>query len=349
MNSFIRNTWYPAAWSDELTRALLPRTFLEIPVVLYRKLDGTPAAIQDTCPHRFAPLHKGTLQGDEVQCGYHGLRFDANGKCTHNPHMATASANIKVRSFPVVERYGMIWIWPGDAGCADESNVPDFSYMTAPNSRTLSGHYVTQAHYELVTDNLLDLTHTEFLHTNFLESGMLMAKRELTYEGSRLHLTYRCPPGLAPPNYRAEMPDPAALVQHWFDVNWQAPGFAELRTGIQRVGNDDPGQVNTGTHLVTPETARSTHYFYAGTRTTELNNAEVDARIRHWHKEGFSGQDKPMIEAVQQRMDGTDLLAMKPLLFPGDAAAVRARRIIKELLEREANAATPADAMVQSP
>ena len=86
--TYLRNAWYVAAWSDDLAEGkLLARTIMKEPVVLYRKADGSPAALHDRCPHRFAPLSMGKIvHGDAVQCPYHGLEFDASGACTLNPH-----------------------------------------------------------------------------------------------------------------------------------------------------------------------------------------------------------------------------------------------------------------------
>ena len=76
--TYLRNAWYVAAWSDDLAEGkLLARTIMKEPIVLYRRADGSPAALHDRCPHRFAPLSMGKIvHGDAVQCPYHGLEFD---------------------------------------------------------------------------------------------------------------------------------------------------------------------------------------------------------------------------------------------------------------------------------
>ena len=82
---FLRNAWYVAAWSGEVADAPLARTLLGEPVVLFRVEDGAPVALQDRCCHRQLPLSMGKVVGSEIQCGYHGLRFDAEGRCNHVP------------------------------------------------------------------------------------------------------------------------------------------------------------------------------------------------------------------------------------------------------------------------
>lgn len=86
---FLRNTWYLVAWSGELTPdTMLSRTVLERPLLLTRDADGRPVALDDRCPHRFAPLSRGRFDGRTITCGYHGLEFDTSGACVRNPHGA---------------------------------------------------------------------------------------------------------------------------------------------------------------------------------------------------------------------------------------------------------------------
>ena len=74
--TYLRNTWYLAAWDRELPpRELLARTLLDERVVLFRDASGTARALQDRCPHRFAPLSRGRVCDGQIECGYHGLRF----------------------------------------------------------------------------------------------------------------------------------------------------------------------------------------------------------------------------------------------------------------------------------
>jgi len=98
---FLRNCWYVAAMNDEVHRLLLMRrVILGEPVLLYRKSDGTPVALEDRCPHRHAPLSMGRLvRGDFVECAYHGLTFDGAGKCVRIPAQDTIPPSANVRAF----------------------------------------------------------------------------------------------------------------------------------------------------------------------------------------------------------------------------------------------------------
>src|ERR1700679_24144 len=96
--TYLRNNWYQAAWASELSDAPLARTLLDEPIVFFRTGAGI-AALQDRCPHRFAPLSAGRFQGGTVRCGYHGLTFDGSGRCVHNPY-GPITEPMKVRSYP---------------------------------------------------------------------------------------------------------------------------------------------------------------------------------------------------------------------------------------------------------
>ena len=79
--SFPMNAWYAAAYDVELRRELMPRTICNKKLVLYRRADGAPSALEDACWHRLLPLSKGRLIGDNVECGYHGLVYNTGGRC----------------------------------------------------------------------------------------------------------------------------------------------------------------------------------------------------------------------------------------------------------------------------
>ena len=117
---FLRNCWYVAGWSKDYEQKLHAQKLLGDNVVLYRQADGTPVALEDACPHRKLPLSDGALDGDRVVCGYHGLTFDCSGKCVEAP---TQRENIPkravVKSYPVQDRYNLLWIWMGDPDKAD--------------------------------------------------------------------------------------------------------------------------------------------------------------------------------------------------------------------------------------
>lgn len=80
--NYLRNYWYVTATSAEVTRQPMRRWLCNEPVVLFRRQDGTPAALNDRCPHRKPPLSAGVMVGDDIQCNCHGARFSGDGSYT---------------------------------------------------------------------------------------------------------------------------------------------------------------------------------------------------------------------------------------------------------------------------
>ena len=161
---FLRNYWYVAATDAEVGRKPLPRTILGEPIVFFRTEQGAPVAMEDRCAHRHLPLSMGKLVGDELQCHYHGLRFGTDGRCTRIPGQEQIPRGAKVKTYPVAERYHWIWIWMGDPALADPAKITDFHWLDDPNWGAKASYLHVEANWQLVVDNLLDLTHLAFVH-----------------------------------------------------------------------------------------------------------------------------------------------------------------------------------------
>ena len=111
---FLRNCWYVAGWSHDIAAdRLVSRTMLGEPIVLYRKGDGSVTALEDRCCHRLAPLSRGRIEGDDLRCMYHGLKFAPSGKCVEVPDQDFVPSTAVVRSYPVVEQDCWVWLWMG--------------------------------------------------------------------------------------------------------------------------------------------------------------------------------------------------------------------------------------------
>ncbi len=118
---YLRNAWYVAASDSDIGHSLYPTTLLGEPVVLFRKTDGELVALEDACPHRKLPLSLGRLDGNQIECGYHGLTFDGQGTCTRAPTSGRIPSRARVHSYPVHVRYGLVWLWMGEPSLADVS------------------------------------------------------------------------------------------------------------------------------------------------------------------------------------------------------------------------------------
>lgn len=342
---YLRNTWYVAAWSDDLAEGqLLGRTIMHEPIVLYRTANGEAAALQDRCPHRFAPLHMGkVVKGDIVQCPYHGLEFDRSGACVLNPH---GSKNIppraRVRSYPVTEKHKAIWIWMGEQA-PDLDKVPDFGVMdNVPELHaTKRDRIIIRANYELIIDNLLDLSHTSFLHEGILgNADTVESDITVEQEGSDV-IVGRLAHNAKPPGLNAiMMPQAPARVDKFTRIRWMAPSTLRLVTGICLPG----GTPETGTgyhaiHLLTPETDRTTHYFFTAVRFNvmtpdDATNRDIQDKISSMRRFAFEEQDAPVIEAQQEMIDSATS-AVDPLILAIDVGPVRYKKILQDLIDHE--------------
>ena len=171
---FLRNYWYVAASDHEVERRPVGRIILGEPIVFYRLEDGTPVALEDRCAHRHLPLSMGKLVGDTLQCHYHGLRYDKTGTCVRVPGQDLIPRSARVKCYPVVERYHWLWIWMGDPALADPDKITDFHWFDDPNWGA-KGHYLhVNANWQLIVDNLLDLTHLAFVHETTIGNSALV-------------------------------------------------------------------------------------------------------------------------------------------------------------------------------
>jgi phenylpropionate dioxygenase-like ring-hydroxylating dioxygenase large terminal subunit len=337
--SFLRNTWYVAGWAKELQQGtLLGRTLLKEEVLLFRDAEGTARALVDRCPHRFAPLSMGKLVDGVVQCPYHGLRFDASGHCVLNPHGPVPRA-ANVGSFPLIERYSALWIWMGDPAQADASLIPDFSFLDPQHWYVGANSMLVNGHYELETDNILDLSHIEFLHPLFSSEAVRRGKIKCEQDGETVwckrFITEDRLTGFLSQAFN--VPD-GALADRWLDVRWNAPACMALWTGGVVSGQPrERGVVTPSAHLFTPQDERTTYYFYAMSFPHAMGPAGEQAAQASIGvlDEVFTREDKPMIEAQARNMKDREFWSLKPVFLAGDAAAVHARRILAKRIAAE--------------
>ena len=161
----LRNSWYIAAWADEIGGQPLARRICNEPIVLFRDGTGRAAALADRCCHRAAPLHMGTVVEEGIQCGYHGLIIDGSGRCVRIPGQKLVPEDARVRSYPTVEKDQMVWVWMGDPARADPAAIVDYPYHNDPGSwPNKHDVYPIKANHMLMVDNLMDLTHLGYLH-----------------------------------------------------------------------------------------------------------------------------------------------------------------------------------------
>ncbi len=340
--SFLRNAWYVAAWSDELAAPLFSRTIIGEHVLLYRKLDGSAVALSDICPHRFAPLSMGRRVGDVVQCGYHGLEFGADGQCVKNPQGDEKIPRAaKLKTYPLEEKFGLVWVWMGTPHLANPQEIPDFSHLQAPDRKTIKGVSHVSCGYQLMVDNLMDLGHLQFLHRDSAGGqmdGYERVRHDVRQEGLTVHDIRTYAGVKAPAKWAKLLDDPESPGDFWQDIRWDAPSVMRNQIGVAPEGQARNGGFNHfGTHILTPETEHSCFYFYGSSRNYLVDDPAMDEVWRLWQATALGEEDKPICEAVDRYTPAAEKLGLKPVLLGSDASAVRVLRIMQKLISSEAN------------
>jgi phenylpropionate dioxygenase-like ring-hydroxylating dioxygenase large terminal subunit len=166
---FLKNAWYVLGWSHDVAIGGKPlgRVIIGQPIVVWRDSGGLMQAAEDRCPHRHAPLSMGRVEGDRLTCMYHGMRFATDGRCVHMP-LVQSAPDIRIRTYPVVESDDWIWIWPGDPARADPALIPKAHGINNPARPMRSNSIEYRTHYQLLHDNLCDLSHVDYVHENSL-------------------------------------------------------------------------------------------------------------------------------------------------------------------------------------
>lgn len=322
----IRECWYVAAWTAEIDRSLLSRRILGEQVVLYRAEDGSAIALSDRCPHRSLPLSKGRLEGDAVRCGYHGLMFDALGACVDAPPVDKPPRAMRVRSFPVVERGPLAWIWLGDTP-ADATSIPDLWWLDNPGWAYGSGMMTIESNYVGLHENLLDLTHFTFLHPgNIGTPEYASAPYKVTRNGGTVRVE-RFVADCAVPDIYAATGLGNVRISRRAVSEFLTPAVhtasAKLTPLVARPG---PDSYNVRvTHLVTPRDLASTQYFFTIARDFALDDAASTDAMRQGAIKAFL-EDADALQAiaqVQRQQPGCVELSMR-----SDEAGVMMRRML---------------------
>ena len=340
---YLKNAWYCAGWATDLGRTPVAKTFLEEPVLMYRREDGSPVAVSDRCPHRFAPLHKGKLKGDCIECPYHGLQFDHDGTCVLNPHGdGVIPRAARLKTYPITEHQGTLWIWMGDPAQADPSAIVATHFLVQPERcASVTGYLKVDTNYQLFVDNLLDLTHAPYLH-----SETLSGRPEDTVGKDKMTVEFRQGERDVESNYLVRgMPATPQLAPFWGErppgdfralMRWHAPSTLVLEVSLTETGaNKDDGIVLPVMHFLTPETETTTHYFFATGHNWDIHDTEKTRQLVGHAKRAFEDEDEPMVKDCQDLMGTTDLFSLHPVLLQTDVAAVRARRLLAALIDEE--------------
>lgn len=341
--AFPLDQWYVAGFAWELQDAPLARTLLGRPVVLFRTPDGSVAALEDRCCHRELPLSCGTVEARGLRCGYHGLLFDRAGQCLEIPGQQRIPPKACVKSFDLRERDQILWIWMGATPDSVPAQEPP-AYPVHGDARYRFGgdvyHY--DAPYQLIHDNLLDLSHLGYVHLKTIggNAGIHMnAELQVRQDGDSVTVLRWMPDSDPPPTYAAAWPF-AGRIDRWQEVEFH-PSHVRIWTGAMDAGSgrlDDPqreGFHMRGFHGVTPETEHSAHYFWTIATNPHPDMQDTTRLVIDQTAATFE-EDKVVIEAQfrnQQRFGARPVIDIHV-----DAGPNRARRVISRLREASARA-----------
>ncbi len=340
---FPKNTWYVAATPDEIDAKPLGRKICGESIVFYRAEDGKAVGLEDFCPHRGAQLSLGTICEGKLVCGYHGLVMGCDGKTVSMPGQRVGGFP-KIRAFPVVERYGFIWVWPGDAALADPALIHHLEWAENPEWAYGGGMYHIQADYRLMIDNLMDLTHETYVHaTSIGQKEIDEAPVTTKTEGEQVVTSRFMDNVMAPPFWRANLrgnnlPDDQP-VDRWQVCRFTPPSHVMIEVGVALAGKggyDAPKEQKVYSIVVdfiTPETETSHWYFWGMARNFNVKDKALTAQIREGQAKVFS-EDTAVLEAQQANL--LKHPARRLLMLNIDAGGVQSRRLLDKMLKAEA-------------
>jgi len=348
-----RNAWYPLTWSRNVTRKLASHRVLGTDLVVYRTEAGDVVALDDVCPHRLAPLSMGKLKGDAIECGYHGMTFGSDGICVRIPGQKLIPANAKVPSYPLHEKMGLVWIWPGDAELADPSLIYDLPQCGQPGWHAAHGDALRiDTNYLNLADNLCDPSHVSFVHLSTLGNA---ASEEVPVEHSFDQdgvLVWRWIKDAAPIPLFAKYGNFQGNVDRWHYYHYAAPCSAVIDFGSADAGAiGDPEERGKGLrifacHFITPVDDHLCIDHWLHVRNFALDSADVDERLHADFRVAFN-EDKEILERIEAveraRPD------VKRIRLGIDAAPQRMRRIVERMVAEETgSSAAPADRATMS-
>ena len=339
---FPKNAWYVACTPNEIDDRPLGRRICNESIVFYRGPDGVATALEDFCPHRGAPLSLGRVVEGKLVCGYHGLEMGCDGKTISMPGQRVRSFPA-IRTFPVLERYGFIWVWPGEPALAEASPLHHFAWAESPDWAYGGGQYHIACDYRLMIDNLMDLSHETYVHATSIGQKEIDETPTVTkVDGDQVVTSRFMNNIMAPPFWQMalrgnHLPDDKP-VDRWQICRFSPPSHVMIEVGVALAGNggyDAPAKVKASSIVVdfiTPETETSIWYFWGMARNFNVKDKALTAAIRDGQGKIFA-EDLEMLESQQR-----NLLAhpQRPLLKLNiDAGGVHSRRVLARILAAE--------------
>lgn len=334
--TFVRNQWYVAAYGHEIGRELFGRTILSEPIVFYRAESGEVVALADRCVHRRFPLSESRLDGDTIVCGYHGFTYDQSGTCVFVPGQKRIPRTARVRAYDVVEQDSFVWVWIGDGDPV--GSPPRAPWLADPAYTTVCGMEPLAARYELLVDNLLDLSHETYLHGGYIgtpEVAETPITTEVDEDAGVIYVSRRMADAACPPFY-AKSTGIEGRITRWQDIEYHPPCLYLLHSRIAPAGvlpnedGTDPDAFHVEVvYAITPETSSSTHDFWAVARDFALEDQGVSDFLAENNRTVVL-QDVAALDVLEQVI-ASEPVGFQELSINIDTGGLAARRILKRM------------------
>jgi phenylpropionate dioxygenase-like ring-hydroxylating dioxygenase large terminal subunit len=341
--TFVQNQWYVAAFAAELGSRLLARTILGEPIVLFRATSGRPVALADRCVHRHYPLSQSELVNDTIVCGYHGFTYGPDGNCVAVPGQRRIPRTARVTCYPVAELDSFVWVWIGQPDQADTALIPRAPWLADTGYTTVAGLEPLAARYELLVDNLLDLSHETYLHGGYIgtpEVADTPITTEVDEERGIVWVSRRMADAACPPFY-AQSTGITGRIVRWQDIEYHPPGLYLLHSRVAPAGvlPRPDGADPDGFHLevvyaITPSTATTTYDFWAVARDFALDDQAV-SQFLHDSNRTVVLQDVAALNTLEQVI-AAEPPGLQELSVNVDAGGLAARRMLARMAAGEA-------------
>ena len=245
---------------------------------------------------------------------------------------------MKVKTYPVEEKYGFIWIWMGEKE-PNYDALHNYEPLVSGHENSVGYTYMNMpVNYELIIDNVMDLSHIDYLHGEIITTrGQLSPVTPKIQQGPQsINARWEWCQQPAMMIFANFLPRPEDSAAHYFDITWRPPANVQLTVGAVQDGKSFDEAINQyDLHTVTPETETRTHYFFA----TRRNHIEEDAeynemKIKGMH-DAFWDEDEPVVRAVQEEMGTKDFWSLDPVLMSNDIASVKVRRLLQKIMKEE--------------
>lgn len=336
---YLFNAWYAAAACTDVAPGPTARTLLEQRLVLFRTEAGQVAALRDRCPHRFAPLSQGPVHGNTLACPYHGMRFGADGRCTRIPGQDRIPDAARVDAFPVIEAYGLVFVWMGDPALADPAALTAIAPYGQPGWGVSRGYDLFQACWQNIADNLIDPAHTSFVHQRTIGNDAGDDVRVTATEEGDVIRCGRWVDNAPPVPVVRRYTGLQGLVDRWQFYHYRLPGTTWVDFGAFEAGRPHtPEEQDRAPYRVlsyaflTPCTRDSTHYFSLQLRNFAADDEATTREFEALYKLTFD-EDKVLLEAIQREENAHPDLT--PMRIASDTGVVRLRRRLAECLAAE--------------